>query len=89
MKEVLDLASERHIPIILITHFRKSLAASFADVSLICGYNENPLQSGSVAAKMGQMFLIDCLFNTYCGRNAEENSAFRDATSQAVSRKLL
>lgn len=89
MKEVLDLASERHIPIILITHFRKSLAASFADVSLICGYNENPLQSGSVAVKMGQMFLIDCLFNTYCGRNAEENSAFRDATSQAVSRKLL
>lgn len=89
MKEVLDIASERHVPIILITHFRKSLAASFADVSLICGYNENPLQSGSVAAKMGQMFLIDCLFHVYCSRNAEENSAFRDATSQAVSKKLL
>lgn len=89
MQEVLDLARERHVPIVLITHFRKSLAASYANVSLICGYNENPLQSGSVAAKMGQMFLIDCLFNAYCGRNAVENSAARDATSQAVSRKLL
>lgn len=89
MKEVLDLAKERHVPIILVTHFRKSLAASFANVCLICGYNENPLQSGSIAAKIGQMFLIDCLFNAYCRRNPAENSAARDATSQAVSRKLL
>lgn len=89
MQEVLDLAKERHIPIVLITHFRKSLAASYANVSLICGYNENPLQSGSIAAKIGQMFLIDCLFNAYCSQNTDENSAARDATSQAISRKLL
>ena len=76
-------------PLFFITHFRKSLAASYANVSLICGYNENPLQSGSIAAKIGQMFLIDCLFNAYCSQNTDENSAARDATSQAISRKLL
>ena len=89
MQEVLDLARERNVPIVLITHFRKSPAATYANVSLICGYNESPLHSGSIAAKIGQMFLIDCLFNAYFEKTEEESSAARDISSQAISRKLL
>lgn len=89
MKEVLDLTRERNIPVVLITHFRKSLAATYANVSLICGYNESPLHSGSITAKVGQMFLIDCLFHSYCLRTEPDSSAARDITSQAISRKLL
>lgn len=89
MQDVLELARERQIPVILITHFRKSLAANYADVCLICGYNESPLHSGSIAAKIGQLFLIDCLFHAYCSRNPSESSEARDITSQSITRKLL
>lgn len=89
MVEILDIARERSIPIILITHFRNSHAASFADVSLICGYNESPLQSGAVAAKIGQLLLIDCLYYGYCSRQPEVTAAARTAVSEAVAKKLL
>ena len=54
MCDTLQIASSRHVPVILITHFPKSAGAEFASVVLQCGYNESPLQSGSVAAKVGQ-----------------------------------
>lgn len=89
MEEVLQLAKERKTPIILVTHFPKSRAAEFADIVLQCGYNESPLQSGSIAAKVGQMFLIECLFYGYCRRNPEIRSSARSATAQAIAKKLL
>ena len=89
IQEILNLAKERCVPIILITHFRNSSAADLAEVVLFCGYNENPIHAGSVAAKMGQLLLIDCLFHAYCLRNPEQSLAMRVAVSEAVSRKLL
>lgn len=89
LQDVFALAKERSIPIILITHFRNSAAADLADVVLLCGYNESPIQSGSVTAKMGQLLLIDCLFYAYCSRNSEQSAAARLSVSEAVSRKLL
>lgn len=89
MVEVLNIAQERAIPVILVTHFRNSFAASYADVTLICGYNESPLQSGAVAAKIGQLLLIDCLYYGYCSRQPEITAAARTAVSEAVAKKLL
>ena len=85
----MNIAKKQGIPIILITHFSKSRAAEFADVILLCGYNESPLQSGSVAAKVGQLFLIECLFYVFCKRNPELFAAARSATAEAIARKLL
>ncbi|MEH2942731.1 MurR/RpiR family transcriptional regulator [Lachnospiraceae bacterium KK002] len=89
MEDIMSIAKTRNIPIILITHFPKSRAAEFADVILLCGYNESPLQSGSVAAKVGQLFLIECLFYVFCKRNPELFAAARTATAEAITRKLL
>ena len=89
MEEILKLAKHNKVRIILITHFKKSRAAEFADVVLLCGYNESPLQSGSIAAKVGQMFLIDCLFYGFCRKNPELYSAARAATAQSIAKKLL
>lgn len=89
VQELLNLAKERSVPIILITHFPNSPAAELAEVTLICGYNENPIHAGSVSAKMGQLLLIDCLFQAFCIRNPDEILARRVAVSEAVSRKLL
>lgn len=89
MEDVLQTAKNSHIPVILITHFPRSRAADFADVILLCGFNESPLQSGSISAKVGQMFLIECLFYAYCKKNPELFAKARATTAEAVAKKLL
>ena len=87
--DLLRVAREHHTKIILITHFRNSPAAVYADVILLCGSKEGPLQTGSIAAKLGQLFLIDILYNEYCAINMEETTQNRDTTSLAIATKLL
>lgn len=87
--DTLRIASQNKTPVILVTHFPKSAGAEFATVVLQCGYNESPLQSGSVAAKVGQLFLIDCLFYGYCSKKPDGISMARSATAQAIANKLL
>lgn len=89
MLDVLRPAKTGGANIILITHFSNSPAASLSDVILLCGSTESPLQSGSIAAKIGQMFIIDYLFNAYCLQNAEICTRASEATAQATARKLL
>lgn len=89
MEDIMKIARQRGVPIILVTHFPKSQAAAFADVVLLCGYNESPLQSGSIAAKMGQMLLIDCLFYGFCQKNPEFYAAAKATTAEAIAKKLL
>ena len=89
MEDTLQIAREHGVSIILVTHYPNSRAAQFADVVLLCGYNEGPLQSGSIPAKVGQLLLIDCLFYGFCRRNPEASAAARSATAEAVARKLL
>lgn len=89
MEDIMHIAMERHIPVILVTHFQNSRAAKYADVVLLCGYNESPLQSGSVAAKVGQLFIIECMFYIFCKRNPEVYAKARSATAEAIMPKLL
>lgn len=89
MEDTLQIAREHGVSIILVTHYPNSRAAQFADVVLLCGYNEGPLQSGSIPAKVGQLLLIDCLFYGFCRRNPEASTAARSATAEAVARKML
>ena len=89
MEDIMHIAKKQHVSVILITHFPKSRATEFADVVLLCGYNESPLQSGSVAAKMGQLFLIECLFYLFCKRNPEFYAGARSSKAEAITRKLL
>ena len=89
MLDVLKPAKSNGAAIILITHFSNSPAAMLADVSLLCGPNESPLQSGSIAAKIGQLFIIDYLFHGFCLQNPEICAGARTATAHATARKLL
>ncbi len=89
MEDIMNIAKNRNIPVILVTHFPKSRAAEFADVILLCGYNESPLQSGSVAAKLGQLFIIECLFYVFCKQKPELYASARSTTAAAIAQKLL
>ena len=69
--QVLELAKARGIRTILVTRFNKSPAAKLADVVLRCGSNEGPFQSGSAAARIAQLVVVDVLYQEYCYRNRD------------------
>lgn len=89
MMDVLRLAKSRGVRVILVTHFAKSPAAARADVVLLCGSKEGPLQSGSIAAKMALLFVVDVLFHEYCRQNPALTDANQENSADAISNKLL
>lgn len=72
-----------------ITRFRKSPLSAYCDVVLQSWANEGPMEGGSVSAKIGQMYLIDLLYQEYRRRNYETSRKYRENASKAVMDKLF
>ena len=89
MMETLKVAKGREGKIILVTRFPHSPGAELSDIVLQCGANENPLQSGSVAARIAQMYLVDVLFSEYSRRNLVKTRYNRARIAQALAEKHL
>lgn len=89
MIETLQLARARGAKSILITRFPKSPGAALADVVLQCGANESPLQLGSVAARIAQMYLMDVLFSELCRRDLDNIRQSRSRIAEALADKHL
>lgn len=89
MIETLQLARARGAKAILITRFPKSPGAALADVVLQCGANESPLQLGSVAARIAQMYLMDVLFSELCRRDLDNIRQSRSRIAEALADKHL
>ena len=69
LTEMGKILQNREAKLILVTRLPNSPGAQYADLLLICGANEAPQQQGSIAAKIGQLFIVDVLFHEYCARN--------------------
>ncbi|MDE7218745.1 MAG: MurR/RpiR family transcriptional regulator [Oscillospiraceae bacterium] len=89
MLETCLLARERNAKVILVTRFPKSPGAALASVVLQCGANENPLQMGSVAARVAMIFVLDALFSEVCRRDLEACRSRRRQVADALSDKHL
>ena len=87
MLDTLKTAKERGGRVILVTRFPNSPGAALADIVLQCGANENPLQSGSVPARIAQMYLTDILFSEYTRKNLDEAKESRNRIAQALAAK--
>ena len=87
MLDTLKTAKERGSRVILVTRFPNSPGAALADIVLQCGANENPLQSGSVPARIAQMYLTDILFSEYTRKNLDEAKEIRNRIAQALAAK--
>lgn len=83
------LARERGAKVVLVTRFPKSPGAALASVVLQCGANENPLQMGSVAARIAMIFVLDVLFSEVCRRDLPACRARRRQVADALSEKHL
>lgn len=82
------LARQAGAKVACISHFQKSPLTAYCDAVLLCGAKEGPLDGGSMAAKLGQLFLIDLLYQGYYERNVEECKANNEKATAAVVEKL-
>lgn len=89
MLDTLKVAKERGGRVILVTRFPNSPGAQLADVVLQCGANENPLQSGSIPARIAQMYLLDILFTEFTRWNLDSAKENRSRIAQALAAKHL
>lgn len=89
MMETLEIARSRKGKVILVTRFPHAPGAELSDIVLQCGANENPLQSGSVAARIAQMYLMDVLFSEYSRRNLLRTRYNRAKIAEALAGKHL
>lgn len=87
LMDVLQIARQRHIRTILITRYPGSPGAGLADIVLQCGSTEGPLQLGSVAARIAQLYLIDVLFSEMCRRDLDTCRHRRELVADALSEK--
>ncbi len=87
--DVMKIARDRGAATILITRFPKSPGAALADLVLECVAKEGPFQMGSVAARMGQLYLTDVLFNEVCRRDMDGCRERRRQVANALADKHL
>lgn len=85
---VAALAREAGARIICVTRFNKSPLTSYADLTLVCGANEGPLQGGSTSAEISQLFLVDLMYTEYYRRYFDRCSKNNEKTSGSVVEKI-
>lgn len=89
MMETLRLAKGNGAKIILVTHYADAPGSALADVVLLCGARESPLDSGSVPVKIAVLFVAEVLVLRYTLDNQELTTISRERTSRALASKLL
>ena len=87
LMDVLQIAQRRHIRTVLVTRYSGSPGAGLADIVLQCGSTEGPPQLGSVAARIGQLYLIDVLCSEMCRRDLGTCRHRRELVADALSEK--
>lgn len=89
MIELLKISKSTGCKIICITRFAKSPITKYADIVLLCGAHEGPLQGGDLSAKMAQLYLLDILFSEYTRKTGDLSKKNSKKTAESVSNKLV
>lgn len=89
MVDTLKTAKQTGGRVILVTHFPNCPGAAYADVVLLCGADESPLQLGSIGARIAQLYLMDILFSELCRRNLDACRERRSRIADVLSDKHL
>ncbi len=87
--EVLKEAKKNGTKIILLTGHKKSPATKYADVILLSGAEESPINQGAVTTRISFLVLIDVLYNEYYNRDTEANEAILEKSLKATHRRML
>lgn len=86
--ELAKLAKQNGAKVIAITRYQQSPLTEFADVIIICGVSEGPLQAGSSAVQIAMLCINEILFTDYYLRNPDESNINKKKTSSLVIGKI-
>ena len=89
MLETLRAAKVAGAKIILLTHYEDSPGAKLADIVLLCGAQESPLDSGNIPVKVALLYVAEVLVLRYTMDDPENANAAQDRTSEALAVKML
>lgn len=85
----LSIAKNNGAKIVAITYYARSPITKIADHVLLSGGKESPLEGGSLAAKIAQLFVVDLICTAYASLNKENSLEMKEKTAQAVVGKIL
>ena len=74
--------------LILVTRFNHSPAAEFADAVLVSGADEGPLEFGSGAALISQLYVVEVLLGCY-RLSDTDNTVERKFVGKNIAKKML
>lgn len=86
--ETLEIAKKAGAKIIAITYYSRSPITQFADIVLLGGAKESPLEGGSLTAKISQLFVVDLLCTGLALQIKEEALQMKQKTAMAVVNKI-
>ena len=89
MMETLHVAKSNGAAVLLFTHNAASPGAALADVVLLCGAPESPVDSASIAAKIAVLFAAEVLEMRFTLDNRDETARARERTRRALDGKRL
>ena len=89
MMETLRIVKGNGAKVILITHYADAPGTALADVVLLCGAKDSPLDSSSIAAKIAVLFAAEVLVLRYSLNNQETAQEAHERTSRALESKRL
>ena len=89
MMETLRTAKSTGAKIILLTHYEDSPGASLADIVLLCGAQENPLDSGSIPIKVAVLYVAEVMLLRYIMNDPEASNSAQDRTSEVLTMKMV
>lgn len=89
LMETLRTAKARGAKVILITHYEDSPGAKLADIVLLCGAQENPLDSGSIPIKVAVLYVAEVLVLRYILDDKPGSTEAQERTTEALAVKLL
>lgn len=87
--EVLQNAKKAGAKVISITHHAKSPITKIADIVLLHGSKEDPLQGGAYPTKISQLIVIDILYNAIFKKIEKRAVKYKELTSKAILSRLL
>ena len=87
--ETLRTAKANGAKIILITHYEDSPGAKLADIVLLCGAQESPLDSGSIPIKVAVLYVAEVLVLRYILDDKPGSTEAQEHTTEALAVKML
>lgn len=86
--ETLKIAKNNGAKTIVITYYSRSPITQFADIVLVGGSQESPLEGGSLTAKISQLFIVDLLCTGIALLKKKQSLEMKSRTAKSVVSKI-